>query len=153
MVRRLCTAGYEVQIVATKNGFRFLNSDMIKFIQGKNINIWTDDSQWPDQKYTKNQEILHISLGDWADLLLVAPLTADTLGKIARGACDNLLMSLVRAWHRDRPIILAPAMNTRMWEHPATEIDLQQVKNWYDHVYVVGPIKKQFFYPLFFINF
>jgi len=58
---------------------------------------------------------------------LVAPLDAHTLAKFALGLCDNLLTCVYRAWDRDRPLVLAPAMNTAMWEHPATARHLEQL--------------------------
>ena len=64
---------------------------------------------------------------DWADLLVVAPLDANTLAKFALGLCDNFLTCLFRAWDLSKPVILAPAMNTRMWEKPATARHLGQL--------------------------
>ena len=66
---------------------------------------------------------MHIELRRYCDLLLIAPLSANTMGKIANGLCDNLLTSLVRAWDfkKPKPVIVAPAMNTMMYEHPLTQ--------------------------------
>ena len=71
---------------------------------------------------------------DWADLLLVAPLSAHTLAKISHGFCDDTLSCVIRAWdfgHGPRPgkpLFLAPAMNTAMWDHPLTQAQLSAVK-------------------------
>jgi phosphopantothenoylcysteine decarboxylase len=70
--------------------------------------------------YQRDDPVLHIELRRWADLLLIAPLDANTLAKLAHGLSDNLLTCLYRAWDRRRPILLAPAMNTFMWENPLT---------------------------------
>jgi phosphopantothenoylcysteine decarboxylase len=70
---------------------------------------------------------LHIALRDWADTLVVAPLDANTHAKFAIGLCDNLLTCLFRAWDFAKPVILAPAMNTRMWESPVTARHLRQL--------------------------
>ena len=67
----------------------------------------------------------HIALRQWADLLIVAPLDANTLAKFALGLSDNLLTSLFRAWDFSSPVILAPAMNTLMWESPVTRRHLK----------------------------
>jgi phosphopantothenoylcysteine decarboxylase len=66
------------------------------------------------------EPVLHIELRKWADVLLLAPLDANTLAKAALGLCDNLLTCVYRAWDFRKPVILAPAMNTMMWEHPVT---------------------------------
>jgi len=71
--------------------------------------------------------VLHIELRRWADLLLVAPLDAGTLAKLALGLCDNCLTCVWRAWEPARPVLLAPAMNTLMWLHPATARHLRQL--------------------------
>jgi phosphopantothenoylcysteine decarboxylase len=88
------------------------------------------EEEWKDWKKL-GDPVLHIDLRDWADIFLVAPLSAHTLAKLANGLCDDTLTCVARAWdlgHGTRPakpILLAPAMNTAMWEHPLT---LQQLK-------------------------
>lgn len=71
-------------------------------------------------RFVRDQVIPHIALRQWAELLIVAPLDANTLAKFALGLSDNLLSSLFRAWDFEKPVILAPAMNTLMWEGPVT---------------------------------
>ena len=67
--------------------------------------------------------MLHIELRKLASILIIAPLSANTMGKIANGLCDNLLTCIARCWDLKRnPFIVAPAMNTMMYEHPITEI-------------------------------
>src|SRR5262249_9167551 len=63
----------------------------------------------------------------WAELFLIAPLDANTLAKLANGLADNCLTSVWRAWDSQRPVVLAPAMNTFMWEHPLTGRHLRQL--------------------------
>lgn len=60
--------------------------------------------------------------------MLVAPLDANTLGKVASGICDNLLTCVIRAWDLNKPLLFCPAMNTAMWEHPLTAQQLGQLK-------------------------
>lgn len=61
-------------------------------------------------------------LVQWADVLLVAPLSANSLAKLSMGLCDSLVTSVARAWPlHERPMLLAPAMNTKMWDHPVTK--------------------------------
>ncbi|XP_055984754.1 phosphopantothenoylcysteine decarboxylase isoform X2 [Sorex fumeus] len=82
----------------------------------------------PDMWKCRTDPVLHIELRRWADLLLVAPLDANTLGKVASGICDNLLTCVIRAWDRSKPLLFCPAMNTAMWEHPITAQQVSQLK-------------------------
>ncbi|XP_038623245.1 phosphopantothenoylcysteine decarboxylase isoform X2 [Tachyglossus aculeatus] len=84
----------------------------------------------------RSDPVLHIDLRRWADLMVVAPLDANTLGKVASGICDNLLTCVIRAWDRKKPLLFCPAMNTAMWEHPITA---QQVKQLQDFGYTEIP--------------
>src|SRR5205823_969202 len=86
-----------------------------------------DEDEWPGQKYQRGDTVLHIELRRWADLFLVAPLDANTLAKLANGLSDNCLTCVWRAWDPARPVMLAPAMNTLMWEHPLTARHLRQL--------------------------
>jgi phosphopantothenoylcysteine decarboxylase len=77
----------------------------------------------------------------WADIILIAPLSANTLAKLSNGICDNLLTSLMRALDSKRTDVLVfPAMNTHMWEHPFTakQLEILQTLNYQ----VVGPVGK-----------
>ncbi len=71
-------------------------------------------------------EMDHISLSRWADLVVIAPATANTISKLAQGTTDDLASTVVLA--SDKDIILAPAMNVRMWEHPTTKMNLKKLK-------------------------
>ena len=84
---------------------------------------FTDEDEWAAWM-ERNDPVLHIELRRLCDLLLIAPLSANTMAKVSHGMCDNLLTSLVRCWDYKalKPIIVAPAMNTMMYEHPFTEM-------------------------------
>lgn len=86
--------------------------------------------------------VLHIQLRKWADLMLVAPLSANTLAKLANGLCDNLVTCVARAWNFSdkKPFVVAPAMNTYMWEHPMTARHLSTLRDL--GVVVVEPASK-----------
>ena len=88
------------------------------------------EEEWNDYKSLRDS-VLHIDLRNWADICIVAPLSAHTLGKIANGLCDDLLTCILRAWDfgNTKPIVLAPAMNTAMWEHPLTNTQLNTIKS------------------------
>ena len=84
------------------------------------------EEEWHNYE-SLSQPVKHIELRSWADILLVAPLSAHTLGKLANGLCDDLLSCIARAWdfgQRDdsggKPVVLCPAMNTAMWDHVLT---------------------------------
>lgn len=96
--------------------------------------IYLDEDEW-EVPWARHNAILHIELRRWADLLIIAPLSANTLAKISNGICDNLLTSVVRAWQVEttltdpllqRRIVVAPAMNTSMWRHPITQTQLSR---------------------------
>ena len=90
-----------------------------------------------------SDSVLHIDIRNWADICVVAPLSAHTLSKIAHGLCDDLLTCTLRAWdfENTKPVVLAPAMNTAMWEHPLTSMQLNTVKS-FGRVVVVQPVAK-----------
>ena len=82
-----------------------------------------DEDEWTAWT-TRDDNVLHIELRKVSNILLIAPLSANTLGKLANGLCDNLLTSIARCWDvksKSKPFIVAPAMNTMMYEHPITE--------------------------------
>ncbi|KAK8864428.1 hypothetical protein IAR55_001676 [Kwoniella newhampshirensis] len=91
------------------------------------VRVWTDEDEWSDWKKV-GDPILHIELRRWADLVVVAPCSADMLAKIAGGICDSLATSLLRALSPFTPVILCPAMNTHMYEHPFTARHLKVIQ-------------------------
>lgn len=89
--------------------------------------IYTDEAEWT-RPWVRGAPILHIEMRRWADVLVISPLSANTMAKMAAGICDNLLLSVVRAWDTDggrKKIVVAPAMNTAMWRHPVTARNLR----------------------------
>lgn len=84
---------------------------------------FTDSDEWSSWQ-KRSDPVLHIELKKWADIMLIAPLDANTMAKLANGICDNLLTCIARAWDmsqmKTKPIIICPAMNTYMFEHPLT---------------------------------
>lgn len=137
----------QVRVVMTERACNFIWPP--KLIDAGVDHIYKEKHEWEwfDGDYSpkrpiwrKDDPVLHIELRKWADVLLIAPLTANTLAKMANGICNNLLMSIVRAWDLNRPVIVAPAMNTNMWEHPYTAQHLGAIRQL--GVHVVPPIKK-----------
>jgi phosphopantothenoylcysteine decarboxylase len=118
-------SGLNVRIVATGASTYFF--DTIQIDAGKSGVLVLDDDEWPGERYRRGDNVLHIELRRWADLLVVAPLDANTLAKLSAGICDNCLTCVWRAWDPARPVVLAPAMNTLMWLHPITRRHLRQL--------------------------
>ncbi|MCS7046445.1 MAG: phosphopantothenoylcysteine decarboxylase [Gemmataceae bacterium] len=123
-------AGYSVKIVATRAALYFFDPTVIAPRSAGERNrdvVIVDDDEWPGERYRRGDAVCHVELRRWADALVLAPLDAHTLAKLALGLCDNCLTCAYRAWDRSRPVVLAPAMNTLMWTHPATLRHLLQV--------------------------
>jgi len=95
--------------------------------------------EWPEV-YEVGDPVQHIELRKWASCLVIAPLSAHTLAKIHCGLCDNLLTSVYRAWDWTRPIVLAPAMNTMMWENAPTTEQIEACRK--RGCQIVGPVSK-----------
>jgi phosphopantothenoylcysteine decarboxylase len=125
--------GHLVKVVATTASLYFFEPTAIHPGQPERDRelVILDEDEWPGRnsgrRYQRSDEVLHIELRRWADLLLIAPLDANTLAKLANGLCDNCLTCVWRAWDPARPVLLAPAMNTFMWEHPLTTRHLRQL--------------------------
>jgi phosphopantothenoylcysteine decarboxylase len=100
------------------------NKDLLNI--ASSVSVYDDSHEWSWEKI--GDQVLHIDLKDWADVLVIAPLSANTLTKMAVGICDNLLTSLYYAWPNNKPIIVAPAMNTDMWKNPLTDKHLSELK-------------------------
>jgi phosphopantothenoylcysteine decarboxylase len=111
------------------------------------VRVHTDEDEWASYTSVHADPVLHIELGKWADLLLIAPLSANTLAKLATGLADNLLTCVARAWDfaavRDgrKALLLAPAMNTQMWVHPFTAPQLASLQGL--GATVIAPVEKR----------
>jgi phosphopantothenoylcysteine decarboxylase / phosphopantothenate---cysteine ligase len=116
VISSLFKAGIEVKVILTDGAQQFITPLTVATLSRHPA--YTDRDFWQPL----HQRPLHIELGEWADLFLIAPLTANTLGKLANGLADNLLTNTVLA--STCPILLAPAMNTEMWEQVAVR------RNW-----------------------
>jgi phosphopantothenoylcysteine decarboxylase len=126
LYNELHAAGHEVRVVATRSSLYFFDTALLGVAQGDNAQVtadgplFRDSDEWPGTRYQRGDEVLHIEFRKWADLLVVAPLDANTLAKFALGLSDNFLTCIYRAWDFTKPVILAPAMNTLMWDSPVT---------------------------------
>jgi hypothetical protein len=85
--------------------------------------------------------VLHIEMRRWADIIVVAPASANLIAKAANGISDNFVLSVIRAWDFSKPCVMCPAMNTAMWIHPSTKESLTKLQSWgWD---VLGPVVKR----------
>jgi phosphopantothenoylcysteine decarboxylase len=118
--------GHEVRVVTTEPALHFFDPADLGPPSPGGGPLYRDADEWPAERWVRNDPVLHIAFRDWADVLILAPLDANTLGKVALGLCDNFLTCLARAWDfAAKPVILAPAMNTQMWNNPATRRHLR----------------------------
>ena len=108
----LTAAGHAVKVVATTAATYFFDPALFRA---------------DGDRYERGDTVQHIELRKWADVFVVAPLDANTLAKLAVGLCDNCLTCVWRAWDTARPVVLAPAMNTLMWQHPFTRRHLRSL--------------------------
>ena len=128
LVRLLVKAGAAVDVVLTAAGARFVGPATFQALTGRRV--W--QALWDERM---DNGMAHIDLTRGADVLLVAPATADFLAKLAHGFADDLLSTLCLA--RDCKLLVAPAMNRQMWENPATRRNVSQLRA--DGVEVLGP--------------
>jgi len=133
LVSSLRKQGHGVNTIITEKAKAFVTPQSLA-VMSQNV-CYTDQDEWQN-----TERVLHIELTKWCDVFLVAPLSANTLAKMAHGICDNLLTSAVRALG-DKPLLIAPAMNTRMWENPLTRIHLDQLSKYYN-VQLIDPVNK-----------
>ncbi|MEH6459600.1 bifunctional phosphopantothenoylcysteine decarboxylase/phosphopantothenate--cysteine ligase CoaBC [Chitinimonas sp. JJ19] len=128
LTRLFVKAGHDVQVVMTEAATRFVAPATFQALSGRPV--FTD--LWDSRV---DNHMAHIDLGREADLILVAPASADFMFKLAHGAADDLLSTLCTA--RDCPLLVAPAMNRQMWENPPNQRNVQQLRQ--DGVLVLGP--------------
>jgi phosphopantothenoylcysteine decarboxylase/phosphopantothenate--cysteine ligase len=128
--RRLSKAGASVQVVMTQAATQFITPVTMQALSGKPV--FTD--QW-DARVGNN--MAHIDLTRGVDAVVIAPCSADFMSKLAHGACDDLLSTLCVARQISLPLLIAPAMNVEMWQNPATQRNVNQLKE--DGILVLGP--------------
>jgi len=128
LVRRLRDAGADVQVVMTRAAQEFVRPLTFQAVSGHPVHVDLLDP-------TAEAAMGHIELARWADLVIVAPATADFLARLAAGLADDLATTLCLA--TAAPLLVAPAMNRQMWDHPATQANLATLRA--RGVHCVGP--------------
>jgi len=128
LIRLFKKQGSEVKTILTKSAKEFITPLSVASLSQEKV--------YDDLFNTENEaEMDHISLSRWADLILVAPATANTISKLSAGSSDDLASTVILA--SDKDIFLTPAMNVRMWEHPSTKENLNKLKSY--GYKVIGP--------------
>jgi phosphopantothenoylcysteine decarboxylase / phosphopantothenate---cysteine ligase len=130
VVRGFVLAGHDVHVVATENALRFVGRPTLEAISRNLVH---------SDLYEGVAEVRHVAIGQAADLIVVAPATANTIAKIATGAADDLLGNTILA--STAPLVVAPAMHTEMWRNPATVANIATLRE--RGIHVVGPASGQ----------
>ena len=137
LVRALETFA-EVRVATTEAAEHFWSRGVPALPEGTAVFRDADEWRWSGL----GDEVLHIELRRWADVFVVAPLDANSLAKLSGGLCDNLVTCVARCWEVGRGnMLVAPAMNTLMWSHPATGPQMAKLREW--GVRVVEPVSKR----------
>jgi len=128
LIRILCRAGASVRCAMTPDAQVFVSPLVLQTLTGQPVRTDLFDA-------AQEGQIDHIALADWAELVILAPATANTLAKLRCGLADNLVCALLLATRA--PILAAPAMNVNMWEHPATRSNLETLRE--RGIHTIGP--------------
>jgi len=118
LIRILKEKGYKVKCIMTKAATQMIRPVMFETLSGNTVRYETFPAE-------NNHEIEHISFSRWADLVIVAPATANIISKIANGIADDFVSTTLMA--SNKPIMVAPTMNTEMWNSPAFQRNLKQI--------------------------
>lgn len=125
IIRALIKKGAEVQVVITPSGKEFITPLTLSTLTGKPVvSEFFDrrDGSWHS----------HVSLGMWADAMLIAPATASTIGKMANGIADNMLITTYLSMKT--PVFVAPAMDLDMFAHPSTQKNLETLRSYGNYI-------------------
>lgn len=166
LVAALSEARHEVRLMLTRSA-EFFVPHWAEAGPNSRFPTFRDRDEWPATGWNRGDDIPHIELVRWASALLIAPLDAHSLAKWAQGMADNLVTSVLRAWDYEKPLIVAPAMNTRMWDNPITRRHFAQIlcdreqiwpphgqlpkmdemiaafDRWYEPIEIIAPIEKR----------
>jgi phosphopantothenoylcysteine decarboxylase/phosphopantothenate--cysteine ligase len=120
IARGFVNNGHEVKVILTKGALKFVVPEVFTYLGVEAV--YRDDADFS----AKN--VLHVDLGRWSDILVIAPLSANTLSRLARGEASDLLSSLFLAYESTKPIAVFPAMNSLMLSHPFTQENFNELK-------------------------
>jgi phosphopantothenoylcysteine decarboxylase/phosphopantothenate--cysteine ligase len=130
LASKLTANGAEVRTVLTESAINLVSAKSFEAVTGGPAHT----SMWEQQEF----KIGHVNLADWADLIIIAPATANIIGKFAHGICDDLLSTMLCAsWAK--PMLFAPAMNDKMWANPAVQENIKFAER--VGVKMIGPMQ------------
>jgi phosphopantothenoylcysteine decarboxylase/phosphopantothenate--cysteine ligase len=129
LASKLTGSGTTVKTIMTKSACELIVPKSFEAVTGQPVytSLWNCPQEY---------KIGHISLADWADVIVIAPATANIIGKLANGICDDLLSTVLCAAHK-KTILAAPAMNNNMWENPVVQNNVKTLKSM--NYIMVGP--------------
>ncbi len=123
LVRLLIKAGADVKVIMTPAACNFISPLTLSTLSKNDVlSALSDNSTWAN----------HVMLGRWADVMLIAPLSCNTLAKMGNGLCDNLLMAVYLS--ATCPVVVAPAMDEDMWKHPSSTLNIQRILAFGNHL-------------------
>jgi phosphopantothenoylcysteine decarboxylase/phosphopantothenate--cysteine ligase len=122
--------GHKVRVACTRSVAEFVGASTLQGLGAEMVF---------DNVFTPGQAMEHISLGKWADIVIVAPATSNLINKLSAGIADDAVSTIWQAaYGQGKPMVIVPAMNTRMWRYPATQESVRRLKQWGIHVLPVG---------------
>lgn len=136
VARLLVKSGHQVKVILTTGALEFIKPETFRYLGVEEVYLPQED--FDPKKLTGKATVLHIELAKWADKLIVAPLSANTLSRLSLGLNNDLLGSLYLALGK-KPVLLFPAMNTEMWQHPRVQEHVKEIKK-LSHVEVINPV-------------
>ena len=119
LVRLFVKDGHEVKTILTENAKYFITPTTLETVS---------KNKCYTELFTNTRDVEHVSLADWADIMVIAPATANIMGKICSGICDDLLTTVVMAL--DKPCYIFPSMNTKMYTHPSVQENINKLRAW-----------------------
>jgi phosphopantothenoylcysteine synthetase/decarboxylase len=139
LVSKLVSGGHEVRVVMTRSATQFVTPLTFEALSGQPVMV---DALATGATGDGPSSIQHISWAKWAEVACVAPLTANTLGKLAMGLADDALTTVWMALPPGIPNILCPAMNTQMWDHPIVQRNLAWLEDTRRYT-LIAPVSKR----------
>lgn len=136
VARGLIKNGHEVKVVLTAGALEFIKPETFRYLGVEAVYLPTDD--FKPQHLSVTQTVLHVELAKWADKLIIAPLSANTLGRLSLGLNNDLLGSLYLAFGK-KPILLFPAMNTQMWNQSRVQEHFKKMGD-LSHIGIINPV-------------
>jgi phosphopantothenoylcysteine decarboxylase/phosphopantothenate--cysteine ligase len=150
LASKMTAAGAQVRTVMTENALRLVGAKSFEAVTGEPVytSMWEETQEYKTRLgegdgnavtttgTPSRSRVGHISLADWADVVVVAPATANIIGKFANGICDDLLSTVLCAsWAK--PLVFVPAMNEKMWNNPAVQQNIKLIRR--IGVKLIGP--------------